>query len=397
MIRPGDVTAVAARFSPELLTALRTALAGSGPALLPLPDGEPGRTLLAAARPDRPVADGTALLLPTSGSSGAAKLVELGAAALLASAAATHERLGGPGRWLLALPLTHVAGWQVLVRSVHAGMDPVVLDAAAPFTADAFVAATERLGGGDDLHRRYTALVPTQLRRLLDDADGRAALASFDGVLVGGAATPAGLLALAGEAGVVVRTTYGMTETSGGCVYDHRPLAGVEVAVEPDGRVLLAGPVLAQGYRGDPALTEASFVDDGHGTRWFRTSDRGRIEPHGSLTVLGRLDDVIVTGGVNVSPAAVEQVVADLDGVRGCVVVGVPDPQWGQAVVAVLAAAPGRRPSLDTVRAVVAERLGREAAPRHLLVVDSIPLRGIGKPDRAAARDLATRQLSADR
>lgn len=364
-----------------LLEPLAGALAGTGPPLLPVPRGAEGTAVLQAARPDAPVADGVALLLPTSGSTGAPRVVELPAAALEYSARATHDRLGGPGQWLLALPVAHVAGWQVLVRSVVAGSVPAVVDLVGGFTADGFAGAAAVMTG----RRRYTSLVPTQLGRLLADPAGRAALRGLDGVLLGGAAAPPGLLAAARAAGVAVVTTYGMTETSGGCVYDGRPLDGVRVDVEPEtGRVLLAGPVLAAGYRTADAATRRAFtVRDG--VRWFATSDAGSLDD-GVLTVTGRLDDVVVTGGRKVAPTAVEAVIAALPGVRECLVVGVPDAEWGQAVTALVVGDPG---PAEAVRAAVATRLGRVAAPRHVLVVPALPLRGIGKPDRRAAADLA--------
>jgi O-succinylbenzoic acid--CoA ligase len=374
----------------ELLGPLRAALDGSGPALLPVPDGAPGRDLLAAARPDDQLDDDTALLLPTSGSTGVAKVVELPAAALIASADATHERLGGRGDWLLCLPLTHIAGWQVAVRSAVAGTRCQQLDPTASFAPDAFVAAANALGPKGS-RPRYTSLVPTQLARLMDDPTATMELAGFDGVLVGGASCPPALLERARDAGVVVHTTYGMTETSGGCVYDEEPLRAVRVRLDDNGRVLLAGPQLARRYRGEPDLTAETFIHDETGIRWFRTSDAGALTD-GRLHLLGRLDDVIITGGEKVSPAAVEGVLLQLPGVRAVTVVGVPDPEWGQAVVALVEADPA--PDLAAARDLVAERLGRHAAPRHLLAVSAVPLRGIGKPDRLEAARLARERLA---
>ncbi|MFP5335344.1 MAG: o-succinylbenzoate--CoA ligase [Actinomycetes bacterium] len=370
----------------ELLEPLRAALAGSGPPLLPVPDGAERERLLRAARPDHPVADDVALLLPTSGSTGDARVVELTGTALRASARATHDRLGGPGQWLLALPVTHVAGWQVLVRSADAGHRPAVLDLSGGFSPAAFTAAAARLTAP----RRYASLVPTQVHRLLDDPAATDALRRLDAVLVGGAATPPTLARRAAGAGVRLVATYGMTETCGGCVYDGRPLDGVRAATDAGGRLLLAGAVLARGYRG-PAATAAAFVER-DGERWFTTSDLGEVRD-GVVRVDGRLDDVVVTGGRKVAPAAVEAVVAALPGVRECVVVGVPDAEWGQAVTALVVGDPGPP---DVVRRTVAERLGRVHAPRHVLVVDALPLRGVGKPDRVAAADLASRLLRGD-
>ena len=273
-----------------LLPALREALSGAGDAVLPhaadlppaagLRAGEP----LAAAEDDPH--DPTVVVVATSGSSGAPKGVLLSASALLASASATHDRLGGPGRWLLALPAQHVAGLQLLVRSLIARTEPVALDLTAGFTPAGFAAAARGITGS----RRYTALVPTQLVRLLDDAqagggEGLAELTGFDAVLVGGAATPRPVLDRAVAAGVRVVTTYGASETCGGCVYDGVPLDGVRVGLEgPAGRVRLGGPTLARGYRGgDPA---AAFVVDEDGTRWWRTADAGRFDGE-RLEVLG--------------------------------------------------------------------------------------------------------------
>jgi O-succinylbenzoic acid--CoA ligase len=230
----------------------------------------------------------------------------------------------------------------------------------------------DRLPAGD---RRYTALVPTQLRRYL--ADEPDVLASFDGVLVGGAATDRALLDQARAAGVQVRTTYGMSETAGGCVYDGVPLDGVRVRVAEG--IELAGPVLAHGYRRDPAATAEAFADG-----WFRTRDAGSRSPDGTLAVHGRLDDVVISGGVNVSPQAVEAALREHPTVADAVVAGRPDPEWGQRVVAAVVPAPGAVPALADLRPWVAARLGAAAAPRELTLVDSVPVLHTGKPDRRA-------------
>jgi O-succinylbenzoic acid--CoA ligase len=386
----------------DVVRAVRDAL-GGGPVYAPQP-----------RLSDAVVPAGTALVLRTSGSTGNPREVALGAAALRASAEATHERLGGPGRWLLVLPPTHVAGIQVINRSVVAGTE-VRAGALDRFTPEGFAAAaTDFLARGA---RAYISIVPTQLHRLVtaaDDGDaaGLHALARFDAVLVGGAATPAPLLARARDAGVRAVTTYGMSETSGGCVYDGVPLPGVRVRLaDADAGagavsasiVELSGPVLAEGYVGDSDATAAAFRTDPDGTRWFRTSDLGRLDG-GRLTILGRADDVILTGGVNVAPAAVEDAIAEhLAGLgtpgEACVV-GVPDDEWGQAVVAVLAL--GRAPGapaagtdladgggalLARLRSAVGRRLGAPAAPRRVYVTAALPTRGPGKVDRLAVRD----------
>ncbi|HSR23133.1 MAG TPA: o-succinylbenzoate--CoA ligase [Candidatus Eisenbacteria bacterium] len=363
----------------SLVPALAAALDGAGPALLPLPSGGTRRAVLEALRPDLPLErDDVALVVPTSGSTGEPKGALLTAAALRHSARATHARLGGPGQWLLALPVTHIAGLAVLVRALEARTRPEVLDLYGGFDVARFAAAAARLDAG---RRRYTALVPTQLRRLLDAGVD---LTWFDAVLVGGAALPADLHRVAGAAGVRVVTTYGMSETCGGCVYDGRPLDGVDVALAPDGRISLGGPVVFAGYRLRPDLTSAALVDGRHVTQ-----DLGRLGPDGRLEVLGRADDVIVTGGENVAAGLVERVLGDHPGVRACAVVGRPDPEWGERVVAVVEARDWDDvPSLEELRGVAAGSLEAAALPRELVVLGVLPMLPSGKPDKAAVRTL---------
>lgn len=348
-----------------LVRALAAALDG-GPAVLPRAGAAPD--------PIEPSPPGTAVVIATSGSTGEPRLVALTSAALAASASATAARLGGPARWLLALPAEHIAGVQVIVRALLGGAPPVVQDLRAGFRPDAFAAATDRLGPG----ARHTSLVPTQLLRVLDaGGDALDALRSYRAVLVGGAALDAGLRRRALDAGVAVVTTYGMSETAGGCVYDGVPLDGVTVDLEPDGRIVLSGPVLATGYLGGPPF----------GGR-FRTGDLGRWTD-GRLEVLGRADDVIVTGGEKVAPAAVERVLAAQPGVLAACVVGIADAQWGQVVAAAVVPGPDR-PTDDRLRDAVRDELGRAAVPRRLVDVPEIPIRGIGKPDRGAVARLVT-------
>lgn len=376
----------------DSLPALRRALAGEGPTLLPVPADDPDTahryadvfsagTPLAADEDDD--ADPTAFVVATSGSTAEPKGSLLPASALRASAAGTDERLGGPGSWLLALPPWHVAGLQVLLRSVLAARAPTVQDLAAPFTAGRFAAAAARCTG----ERRYVSLVPTQLRRLLEHGgEPLAALAAFDAVLVGAAATPPRLRAAAEESGVRIVTTYGMTETCGGCVYDGHPLSTVDVRLD-DGRICLGGSVIGRGYRERRQLTAAAFADGR-----FRTGDLGRLAPDGTLTVLGRADDVIVTGGVNVAPREVEDLLAAHPAVAEVTVLGAPDDQWGQRVVAVVVARdPRNPPTLRALRSYVTDRAVAPLAPRQLLLVGATPLLVSGKPDRAALRRLVAR------
>lgn len=429
---------------------------------------------------------GVDMVLRTSGSTtGAGKLVGVSMDALVASARATHKRLGGPGIWVLALPAYHAAGVQVLVRAAVAGthvfnaykeggFDPQhlaqVIDAAcvaaadcgagSSFDDDAVSSCAGGVGGeaegalaADDSGRAcpvYTSLVPTQLRRALDDEQLRGALARLDAVLIGGAAADAQLLEQAKAAGIRVVTTYGMSETCGGCVYDGQPLPGVSMDVDQaTGAIWLSGPMLATGYLGDEERTRRCFVSRpqahcgggtigagetasaaesaeagaaGAGTeagatspgsearagtgsgvgageparRWFITSDRGHIVD-GRLQVLGRLDDVIISGGIKVEPGPIEALLALNPLVSECAVVGLPDLQWGQVVTAVVV--PASMPGLGRVdegailaqiRVYLEQKLSGAQCPKQVLLADALPYKGIGKVDRRAlAQSLA--------
>lgn len=406
---------------------------------------------------------GVDMVLRTSGSTtGTGKLVGVSMDALVASARATHKRLGGPGIWVLALPAYHAAGVQVLVRAAVAGthvfnaykeggFDPQhvaqVIDAAcvaaadcdagSSFDDDAVSSCAGGAGGeaegalaADDSGRAcpvYTSLVPTQLRRALDDEQLRGALARLDAVLIGGAAADAQLLEQAKAAGIKVVTTYGMSETCGGCVYDGQPLPGVSMDVDQaTGAIWLSGPMLATGYLGDEERTRRCFVsrpqagvgasdagetasaaesseagaggpgagsDAGAGEparRWFITSDRGHIVD-GRLQVLGRLDDVIISGGIKVEPGPIEALLALNPLVSECAVVGLPDLQWGQVVTAVVV--PASMPGLGRVdegailaqiRVYLEQKLSGAQCPKQVLLADALPYKGIGKVDRRA-------------
>jgi O-succinylbenzoic acid--CoA ligase len=271
------------------------------------------------------------------------------------------------------VPPAYVAGLQVLVRSVRAGTVPALGEAADP------VPALRALSG----ERRYAALVPTQLVRLLRDRHAVEALTGLDALLVGGGPLRPEVRAQAEEAGVRVVQTYGMSETCGGCVYDGVPLDGVAVKVDGDGQVLLAGPVLFDGYAEDPERTRAVLRDG-----WFATADLGRFDDDGRLQVTGRVDDVVISGGVKVPPVAVEQMLARHPWVLEVGVVGTPDEEWGERVTAVVRAAPGvPRPDSATLRALVEPR---SWAPRGFVeVAEPLPALANGKPDRRALARLA--------
>lgn len=341
---------------------------------LPVPAEDPTQSslLTTALRAGEPIDETVAVVLSTSGTTGTPKGALLPASALRASAEATHDRLGGPGRWLLALPAYHVAGFQVLVRSVIAGVSPVAVRPG--FEPSELVSAVHAMGGG----RRYVSLVSAQLDKALRDPAAAAALSGFDAVLVGGGPLPAGLAEKASAAGVSVVRTYGMSETAGGCVYDGVPLAGVAVKVSDTGLISLGGPTLALGYRNP--VTPDPFAEAG----WFQTSDVGVIDESRVLRVLGRADDGISTGGLTVLPELVEAAVGTHPAVAQCAVFGVADERLGQRVVAAVVLEPAATVTLEDIRAHVGARLAPTATPRELHIVDELPRRGVGKVDRRA-------------
>ncbi|GAA4291300.1 o-succinylbenzoate--CoA ligase [Mycobacterium paraffinicum] len=354
------------------MPALERVLDGRDPALVALAPGS--EALAAALRVGADIDDDVALVVTTSGTMGAPKGALLTSAALTASAAATHDRLGGSGGWLLALPPYHIAGLQVLVRSALAGSTPVELDMSEGFDVAELPSAITRLGPG----RRYTSLVAAQLAKALTDPAATGALAELDAVLLGGGPAPQGVLDTAAAAGITVVRTYGMSETAGGCVYDGVPLRGVLVRVD-DGRIALGGATLAKSYRNP--VDPDPFAEPG----WFRTDDLGVVDAAGVLTVLGRADDAISTGGLTVLPQLVEAALGTHPAVEDCAVFGVADDRLGQRVVAAIVPAEGcPAPTLDALRAHVTRTLDATAAPRELHVVDALPRRGIGKVDRAA-------------
>ncbi|MCP2299027.1 O-succinylbenzoic acid--CoA ligase [Nocardia amikacinitolerans] len=366
----------------DVLPHLREALEGNGPAWLPIPtsDRREARRLSDALSPGETIDDDVALVVTTSGTTGVPKGAMLSASALRASGTATHDRLGGPGAWLLALPTHHIAGIQVLLRSILAGTEPTVLDVSGGFLPEALAGAVAGMRGT----RRYTALVPTQLIKALDAPGAAEALAELDAVLVGGAATPLPVYERAKAAGINVVRTYGMSETCGGCVYEGVPLDGAEVRIE-DGRVLLGGAMIARGYRGQP--DHPAFAEPG----WFRTEDAGTFE-NGVLHITGRLDEAIMTGGLLVIPQVVEAVLVTHPSISECVVLGLPDERLGQRVAVAVVPTAGATPTLEELRDHVVRELDAIAAPRELALLDELPLHGPGKPNRAKLRQLLLAQ-----
>lgn len=381
-------------------------------------------------------AEPIALVVGTSGSTGTPKRTTLTARALAASAVATERFFGSnsdaASQWLLALPAHYIAGAQVLARSVLAGTSPVIARSVTEpvhFSPEVFLQAVEQMSSA----RRFISLVPTQLHKLLESADAdprlgaeiHEALGSFTGILLGGAPTSADLLAAASALGLNTVTTYGSAETAGGCVYSGSVLPGVRVELVPEegmptvpniegkpaqvGRIWISGAHLASGYIGDTVRTAEHFFTAADGTRWYRTDDYGLLSPvavpdssencsEQRLQVLGRSDDVLISGGVKISARAVATVLEEHPAVREACVVGLPDARWGTAIAAAVtlvssalapsAAGNGMSPALTEelctlLRARCAEKLGAPAAPKQLSILPDFPLTSTGKPDRA--------------
>jgi o-succinylbenzoate---CoA ligase len=365
----------------------------AGEAVLPLDVAAPAaelRRTLAALRPthllDRdgraalaggePVEEGVAAVVVTSGTSGTAKGVELTAAGIHASATAVSAAIGAADgdRWLACVPLHSVAGLAIVARAWHAGVPVEVHERFDPAGVDR---------AARDGTATLVSLVPTMLARLLDAG---ADLGRFRRILLGGAPPPAALLARAADRGAAVVATYGLTETFGGVVHDGHPLPGVEIAIAAGGEITVRGPMVMRRYRRDPAATRRALRGG-----LLHTGDLGRLGAGGRLEVLGRRDDLVITGGVNVHPSEVEAVLARHPAVAEVAVAGLPDPEWGQRLVAyVVARDPRRPPSLEELRAHASGRLAAAKAPRLLVVVDELPRSPSGKVLRRELAALAS-------
>lgn len=342
-------------------------------ALLTTAPGRPDQLRTIRLPGAEPVKQGTAAVLATSGATGEPKAVVITETALSASTNASLERLGcaRTDKWLLALPWHHIAGIAVILRSRATGGIPRTIDR---FTTQSITAAVE------SGLVQWTSLVPTQLHRLLEDGVD---LSPLKGVLLGGAAADPALLERAQDAGVRVVTSYGMTETCGGCVYDGVPLKGTQVEIHQGGRIHLSGPTLALGYRLDDPATRETFSDGG-----FLTNDLGRIGEDGRLEVLGRADDVIVSGGENVPAGEVQRRLCEHPDILDVCVIGLPDEDWGQMVAAAVSVRTGASVDLDILRDHVAATHARAWAPHRLVTVEALPTTALGKPDRRAIREL---------
>lgn len=362
----------------QVREALALALRGQGPAVAVVAPGSDTSWVPAE------VDDDIAVLLETSGSTAQPKCVALSARALLANARASLGRLGGPGTWVLALPVHFVGGLQVLVRSLDSDTEPFVLPRES-FNTAALIDAVGQLGEG----RKYVSLVPVQLGRLLEhvelDPGALTVVGSLDAILIGGQRTSPGMLARARALGLPVVTTYGMTETSGGVVYDGSPLADVHVNVRGDGRIELGGNILATEYVGNQVLTSERFVER-DGLRWFITDDVGELHD-GTLHVQGRRDRVLISGGIKVNLETVEEVTENIRECAYAVAVSIPDEEWGERVGLVVEldsgeTGPDPRALAELIRAIIRDEVGAAAVPREVRLVENLPRLASGKPDR---------------
>ncbi|AJT41918.1 AMP-binding protein [Psychromicrobium lacuslunae] len=349
----------------QAMTALAAALSGEGPAV------RFGSTEVSAIE----VPEGIAVVIGTSGSTGRSKQVLLSVDALAASSMATALRLRGEGQWLLALPLHYVAGVQVLIRSLYAGTKPQIVE--GKFSVTGFCVAAAEMT--DPI--RFTSLVPTQLNRLLDAPEALPTLRRFNAILLGGAPASEELLSRSREAGLSIVTTYGSAETCGGCIYDGEPLEGVEVALRADEKgnqlIWLGGAVIADGYLSEPEL-DTNVFQQINGTRWYQTSDIGEFDEQNRLRVLGRADDVLITGGLKVSAEAIATKLRSIDGVRDAFVSAVPSAEWGQKVAAAIVTELSEQQLRNALDAV----LERHAVPKSLVILPELPLLAQGKVDR---------------
>lgn len=357
-----------------ILSDLEDAIAGRR-TFLPIParDRPRAQLLRESQRAGQPIDPHIALVMATSGSTGTPKGAQLTPANLVSSADATHQHLGGEGQWLLAMPAHHIAGMQVLIRALIAGVEPLALNLSDGFHIPDFATAARELRETDD--RVYTSLTPMQLIKAMDSLEGIEALRLFDAILVGGAATSRQTLEAAKALDITVVTTYGSSETSGGCVYDGQAIPGARIRVR-DAHIELGGPMIADGYRNAP--NHEDFAEPG----WFRTSDTGTlVDDH--LTVLGRLDSMIDSGGLKLHPEVLEKAITDLDGVTGACVLGIPDQRLGQAIVAAYAGTPS---PAEVIRGL--SDLPRWQLPKQLKHVEALPMIGPGKVDRRAITTL---------
>ena len=317
-----------------------------------------GRSII--AHHESHVDDNDAVIFTTSGSSGKPKGVVHTHDSLRANANIVAHYFGDTSamHWLACLPPSHVGGFGVISRALHWGCK---LTAVSQFDA----AEVESLARSGVTH---TSLVATALGRINAEL--------FESILLGGAKPPPTLPPN-------VTTTYGLTETMGGVVYNRTALTGIEISISADQEILVRGPVLMNRYY-QPQL---GHPVDSEG--WLHTGDLGSMSPDNQLSVVGRRSELIISGGENIWPEAVEAALVNHPDVSDVCVVGVDDQEWGQRVVAfIVPANTSAAHSLTEWREFVAESLPRFMAPRQVVVINSIPRSALGKPQRQALREI---------
>ena len=332
---------------------------------------------------DEPVQPDTCAVLTTSGSTGNPRGVEYSQRQLFAlndfinSGAVVGKKLGAPPQWISALPTTSIGGFIVLSRAIAAGLPPIALESiagAGAFSVEEVIEAIRQCGDAPAM----ISLVPTQFRRMLGTPEGTEALKKCAVVLVGGSATPTSDQIRAQDEGVPAVFTYGMTETTGGCVFSGVPGPNVTITIHDLTEVItISGPVVATGYR-----------PDDHGDHLFAgsftTADRGELDTAGVLHVLGRTDDIVIVNGVNISLGAIKEII-DAHPL-------VSDSYLLPNLTAVVALGKSGGHFEDDLRMLIAQRLGSLSVPRFL-VVDSLPYLPNGKPDRQQILKLADPNL----
>ena len=393
----------------RLAPMLTSALDGTGPAIAPIPTSPTGlvNLLTDAIKPEDkrfPLeSSDIALVCATSGSTGNPRGVLLSANAIRYSVQAFADRFGGDYRWVMSVPAHRIAGVMVLARAALNGnpylIDPSIGGArvfdAATFSVTTANAVRESKKDGRPI---AVSLVPTQIGRLLDSGSvGIEALQAYKLVLSGGTATPQPMLNRLRELGINVVISYGMTETCGGCVFDGKPLTGVTISlgtkddVEP-GRISIAGPVLASGYRLRPDLAAVEFIENK-----LITHDVGKLDSADLLHVLGRLDDVVQVGGTNVSLSAVEALLRHHPAISDVAVIDIADDLWGSIPMAYVTLRDQQLNKQDLITAlknIVMERIGRAATPRTIQFVNQLPMLDSGKIDRLTLRLQASEEIS---
>lgn len=386
----------------SLYPVLRECLQGTTPPLLALPSNPVEAQRLHRHFVGQP-APGSALIMATSGTTGTPKGARLSATALCAAIDSTHAALGGPGRWLLAVPAHHIIGMQVLLRSLHAGYDPVTMPIEDGFHLADLPSAIEQLcdGSSTSPRRHYASLVPSQLDTLYHDLhsphdptrhvaeNALEACSHLDAILSGGAPLPDHIDTFLTQAGLTIVRGYGSSEVGGGVLFDGRPGPATQFRIDPTThRVNIGGATLADGYVG--LATHPDWTEE-DGQRWYHTHDLGHWDENGRLIIDGRLDEAINSGGIIVIPQPLEAALYTHPGVKECAVIGLPHPHFGQCVTAVIVPTDHNAPpTLDDLTAVLEPTFDHYSIPKKVIYLPQLPHRSNGKLNRTQLVSLAT-------